>query len=290
MLENQRILTALITPFTDKNEIDYLALDALTDRLIQEHSDGFVIGATTGESPTLTHDEKIELFNHFTTYVGNRAVVVANVGNNNTAESVNLAREVSAIAGITAVLAVNPYYSKPSQAGMKAHFIAIAEASAVPVMLYNIPGRTVVRLDNETLIELAKHPNIQGVKQCTTVSDLQYLVEHTDPDFAVYTGEDTQTLAALRVGARGVISVASHVYGNEMHDMITAAEHGEDQLADEKMAWLAPRMDAFFAFPSPAPVKMVLAARGEIRNNLRLPMIPLTKNEAAEVNTILEAE
>ncbi|MFD1464919.1 4-hydroxy-tetrahydrodipicolinate synthase [Lapidilactobacillus mulanensis] len=289
MLENKKILTALITPFNDDDQIDYPALDALADRLIHEHSDGFVIGATTGESPTLTHDEKIELFNHFTQHVQDKAVVVANVGNNSTAASVALAKEASAIHGITAVLAVNPYYNKPSQAGMVAHFKAIADASAVPVILYNIPGRTVVKLDNETVVELSKYPNIGGVKQCTSVSDLKYLVENTSPDFAVYTGEDTQTLGAIGAGARGVISVTSHLYGNEMHDMITAFETGKLQAAQEKMRWLAPRMDALFAYPSPEPVKMVLAARGEIANNLRLPMIPLTTEEAQAVNAVLEA-
>lgn len=288
MFENEPIMTAIITPFTDDDHIDFDALDKLVDRLISEHTNGFVVGATTGEAPTLTHDEKIALFEHFTQYVAGRASIIANVGTNNTAASADFAREVSAIKGVDAVLAVNPFYNKPSQAGMVAHFQAIADASAVPVIIYNIPGRTVVKLDNDTLVQLAQYPNIGGVKQCTTIEDLEYLVEHTPADFAVYTGEDGQTLGAIQSGARGVISVASHLYGERMHQMITDYQSGKTDVAQETMSWLAPRMDALFAYPSPEPVKMMLARRGDIKNNLRLPMIPLNEAETQHVLSVLE--
>ncbi|WP_056969777.1 4-hydroxy-tetrahydrodipicolinate synthase [Lacticaseibacillus thailandensis] len=288
MFENEPIMTAIITPFTDDDQIDFDALDKLADRLIHEHTNGFVVGATTGEAPTLTHDEKIALFQHFTKHVAGRASVVANVGTNSTAASVAFAKEVSAISGVDAVLAVNPFYNKPSQAGMVAHFEAIADASAVPVIIYNIPGRTVVKLDNDTLVQLAKYPNIGGVKQCTTVDDLAYLVQHTPDDFAVYTGEDGQTLGAIKSGARGVISVASHLYGERMYQMITDYQAGKTDVAQETMDWLLPRMDALFAYPSPEPVKMALAKRGEIKNNLRLPMIPLNDAETQHVLSVLE--
>ncbi|WP_203623460.1 MULTISPECIES: 4-hydroxy-tetrahydrodipicolinate synthase [unclassified Lacticaseibacillus] len=283
MLENHPILTALITPFNEHDEIDYPALDKLIERLLAEHTTGLVVGATTGESPTLSHVEKVSLFEHVGQVLKGRAALVANIGTNSTRESVAFAKEVSSISAITAVLAVVPYYNKPGQAGMIAHFTAIADASAKPVIIYNIPGRSVVQLSNVSLAQLAKHPNIQGVKQCTTVEDLAWLVQHLPKDFAVYTGDDDQFEDALKVGARGVISVASHLYGNQMQQVIDELAAGAITAADQQMAWLTPRMHALFAYPSPAPVKMALGRRGEIQNRLRLPMVPLNETETQVV-------
>lgn len=287
MYENIELITAIITPFTANDQIDYVALDRLADRLLHEGTQGFVIGGTTGESPTLTHDEKIALYTHFAAHIGNRGVVVANVGDNNTAHSVALAKEVSAIPDVDGLLAVTPYYNKPSQAGMIAHFTAIADASSVPVMLYNIPGRSAVGLTNESVVTLAQHPMINAVKQVTTIDDLAFLVGHTPADFAVYTGEDAQTLAAKVVGATGTISVAAHVYSREMADLFAAVADGTIETAGRLQRWLTPRMNAFFRYPSPAPVKAILAQRGEIENTTRLPILPLTDVELADVQATL---
>lgn len=287
MYKNIELITAIITPFTANDQIDYVALDRLADRLLHEGTQGFVIGGTTGESPTLTHDEKIALYTHFAAHIGNRGVVVANVGDNNTAHSVALAKEVSAIPGVDGLLAVTPYYNKPSQAGMIAHFTAIADASSVPVMLYNIPGRSAVGLTNESVVTLAQHPMINAVKQVTTIDDLAFLVGHTPADFAVYTGEDAQTLAAKVVGATGTISVAAHVYSREMADLFAAVADGNIETAGRLQRWLTPRMNAFFRYPSPAPVKAILAQRGEIENTTRLPILPLTDVELADVQATL---
>ena len=287
MYENIELITAIITPFTANDQIDYVALDRLADRLLHEGTQGFVIGGTTGESPTLTHDEKIALYTHFAAHIGNRGVVVANVGDNNTAHSVALAKEVSTISGVDGLLAVTPYYNKPSQAGMIAHFTAIADASSVPVMLYNIPGRSAVGLTNESVVTLAQHPMINAVKQVTTIDDLAFLVGHTPADFAVYTGEDAQTLAAKVVGATGTISVAAHVYSREMADLFAAVADGNIETAGRLQRWLTPRMNAFFRYPSPAPVKAILAQRGEIENTTRLPILPLTDVELADVQATL---
>lgn len=287
MYENIELITAIITPFTANDQIDYVALDRLADRLLHDGTQGFVIGGTTGESPTLTHDEKIALYTHFAAHIGNRGVVVANVGDNNTAHSVALAKEVSAIPGVDGLLAVTPYYNKPSQAGMIAHFTAIADASSVPVMLYNIPGRSAVGLTNESVVTLAQHPMINAVKQVTTIDDLAFLVGHTPTDFAVYTGEDAQTLAAKAVGATGTISVAAHVYSREMADLFAAVADGNIETAGRLQRWLTPRMNAFFRYPSPAPVKAILAQRGEIENTTRLPILPLTDVELADVQATL---
>lgn len=288
MYEDISLITAIITPFTQDNTIDYPALDSLTSRLISEGSQGFVIGGTTGESPTLTHAEKVALYAYFAAKVGDYGPVIANVGDNNTANSVALAKEVSGIAGVDAVLAVTPYYSKPNQKGMMAHFKAIADASTVPVMVYNIPGRSVVGLTNESVLTLAEHPNINAVKQVTSIDDLAYLVDHAPADFKVYTGEDSQTLAAKAVGAAGTISVAAHLYSKEMTDLFAALASGNVVKAGEMQRWLTPKMLALFSYPSPAPVKAVLAHQGEVQNVTRLPILPLDEVETQDVLTKLD--
>ncbi len=170
---------------------------------------------------------------------------------------------------------------------MITHFTAIADAASVPVMLYNIPGRSAVGLTNESVVTLAQHPMINAVKQVTTIDDLAFLVGHTPADFAVYTGEDAQTLAAKVVGATGTISVAAHVYSREMADLFAAVADGNIETAGRLQRWLTPRMNAFFRYPSPAPVKAILAQRGEIENTTRLPILPLTDVELADVQATL---
>ncbi len=289
MFKNVPVITALVTPFTDADVVDYPALDALIERMLGEGVNGFLIAGTTGESPNLTHAEKIALFTHVGRLLKWKdAVQVANVGSNSTAASVALAKAASAIEGVDALLAVTPYYNKPSQAGIKAHFTAIADASAVPVILYNIPGRVVVTIENDTLVALAQHPQIGGVKQCTTLADIDYLVANTPDDFAVYTGEDGQMLDTVRAHGSGVISVASHVYAPEMLACLTAEAAGDFARADELMAMLQPKMNALFMFPSPEPVKMVLSRRGEIKGGMRLPMVPLTDAETQQVLQVLD--
>lgn len=290
MYENVELMTAIITPFNAAGDVDYPALDKLVARLLAEGTQGFIVAGTTGESPTLTNAEKIALFQYFATHVHGRALVIANVGSNNTAASVALAKAASAIRGVDGVLAVTPYYNKPSQAGMIAHFTAIADASAVPVMLYNIPGRTVVRLTTDSVLQLAQHPNINAVKQCTSNEDIAFLSAHKPADFTVFTGEDTEMLAAVRAGAAGVISVASHFFSQQMLQCLAAEKAGDTARADVLMDWLQPKMDALFAYPSPAPTKMYLARRGETSAAVRLPLIELAADEQRVVMRILEAE
>lgn len=281
------LITALITPFTSQDEIDYDALDRLTDKLLSEGTQGFVIGGTTGESPTLTEEERLSLFRHFAQYVNGRGPVIANVGTNNTAESVALAETASQIEGVTGILAVTPYYNKPDQDGMIAHFTAIANASQVPLMLYNIPGRSSVSLTNDSVLFLAHHPNINAVKQVTSIDDLAVLVDQAPEGFAVYTGEDSQTLAAKAIGCAGTISVASHLYGREMQALFAALEAGDVALAGQYQRFLTPRMNVLFSHPSPSPVKAILAKQGLIENQLRLPLLPLTEQQTAEVEAVL---
>ena len=219
MFENVDLMTAIITPFDDNEKIDFSALKKLTEHLLATGSKGFVVGGTTGETPTLTEDEKLELYQRFVEIVDGRVPIIAGAGSNNTAQTIDFIKKISQIKGIDMALVVVPYYNKPNQRGMKAHFETIAKNSPLPIMIYNIPGRTGVLMEKETVVELAKNPNIQGVKQCNTMEDLEYIVEHAPKDFNVYSGEDAQALFAKVIGANGVVSVASHLYGTEMSEM-----------------------------------------------------------------------
>ncbi|MGX4763614.1 4-hydroxy-tetrahydrodipicolinate synthase [Holzapfeliella sp. JNUCC 72] len=278
MLTNAAILTAIITPFDQNDQIDFDALETLTEHLLENGSEGFVIGGTTGETATLTHDEKIELYQKFVKMVKGRVPVVAGTGSNNTQQTIEFTQEVQQIDGIDAALVVVPYYTKPSQRGIRAHFEMVANQTALPIIIYNIPGRTGVYLENESVIELAQHQNIIGVKQCGPLEDLAELVE-TLPEFLVYTGEDNQALAAKVLGAQGVISVTSHIYGSDMSAMYHALEAGDVKLAGTIQRRLLPKMQACFMYPSPTPVKAILNQQGFKVGGCRLPMVPLDETE-----------
>ncbi|MCS8573151.1 4-hydroxy-tetrahydrodipicolinate synthase [Pediococcus pentosaceus] len=276
---NADIMTAMITPFGDDGTINFDALERLTNHCLETGSRGFVIGGTTGETPTLTHDEKIELYTRFAQIVACRGVIIAGTGSNNTRETAQFTAEVGRISGIDYALVVVPYYNKPNQRGMIAHFTAVAEQSPIPIIIYNIPGRTGVTMANDTIVELSKNPNIAGVKQCTSMEDFEYVVQNTDDDFNVFTGEDAQALAAKAVGGRGVISVASHIYGREIRKMYDDLDAGDVKSAGDLMRFLTPKIQALFMYPSPSPVKAVLNAQGYHVGDCRLPILSLNEEE-----------
>lgn len=276
---NADIMTAIITSFGDDGTINFDALERLTNHCLETGSRGFVIGGTTGETPTLTHDEKIELYTRFAQIVAGRGVIIAGTGSNNTRETAQFTAEVGRISGIDYVLVVVPYYNKPNQRGMIAHFTAVAEQSPIPIIIYNIPGRTGVTMANDTIVELSKNPNIAGVKQCTSMEDFEYVVQNTDDDFNVFTGEDAQALAAKAVGGRGVISVASHIYGREIRKMYDDLDAGDVKSAGDLMRFLTPKIQALFMYPSPSPVKAVLNAQGYHVGDCRLPILSLNEEE-----------
>lgn len=276
---NADIMTAIITPFGDDGTINFDALERLTNHCLETGSRGFVIGGTTGETPTLTHDEKIELYTRFAQIVAGRGVIIAGTGSNNTRETAQFTAEVGRISGIDYALVVVPYYNKPNQRGMIAHFTAVAEQSPIPIIIYNIPGRTGVTMANDTIVELSKNPNIAGVKQCTSMEDFEYVVQNTNDDFNVFTGEDAQALAAKAVGGRGVISVASHIYGKEIRKMYDDLDAGDVKSAGDLMRFLTPKIQALFMYPSPSPVKAVLNAQGYHVGDCRLPILSLNKEE-----------
>ncbi|KRM24701.1 4-hydroxy-tetrahydrodipicolinate synthase [Limosilactobacillus panis] len=278
-LADADLLTAIVTPFDDKGQIDFASLKKLTNYLIDQGSNGFVIGGTTGETPTLSHDEKINLYQEFGKIVGGRVPVIAGTGSNNTAETIAFTNEVAKIPGIDYALVVVPPYNKPNQRGMIAHFIAVADQVKMPIVMYNIPGRTGVKMAAETIIKLSAHPNIAAVKQCASLEELEEIVEECDKDFAVFTGEDAQALTARVLGANGVISVASHSYAPQMRAMYDALYKGDYQAAGKLQRWLTPKMAALFMYPSPSPVKALLNAQGFSTGSCRLPILPLNDDE-----------
>ncbi|USS84684.1 4-hydroxy-tetrahydrodipicolinate synthase [Fructilactobacillus myrtifloralis] len=279
------IITALITPFTAEQEINYPALETLTERLLQEGGNGFLIGGTTGETPTLTHDEKLSLYTNFAQFVNGRVPVIAGTGSNNTQATIDFTEEVSHIPGIDAALVVVPYYNKPNQVGMKAHFRAVARATNFPIIIYNIPGRTGVNMDVDTVVELSQEPNIIGIKQCGSMEDFEAIVEQTPDDFLVYTGEDPQSLFAKSVGGNGVVSVASHLYLPAMRQMYDLLDQDLAQ-AGQLQRELTPKMQGLFLYPSPSAVKFMLTRNGLDVGGCRLPITDLT---AVEQSYVLEA-
>lgn len=291
-LENADIITAIITPFDENDQINYDALERLTNHLIETGSRGFVIGGTTGENPTLTEAEKLELYRRFAQIVAGRVPVIAGTGSNNTRETVAFTRTVTQIEGIDMALVVVPYYNKPNQRGMIAHFEAVAAQTEKPIIMYNIPGRTGVTMSNETVVTLSQNPMIAGVKQCTSLEDIEALIEQTDSDFAVYSGEDPQALAIKTVGGAGIISVAAHVYGAEIRAMYDALAAGNVAEAGRLQRELTPKMQALFMYPSPAPVKAVLNAQGYAVGDCRLPILALddTEKQTLALRLGLEAD
>ena len=258
-LKDCKIITAFITPFHEDGSINFDALPDLIEHLLAHHTDGILLAGTTAESPTLTHDEELQLFAAVQKIVNGRVPLFA------------------------AGLAIVPYYNKPSQEGMYQHFKAIADASNLPIIIYNIPGRVVVEMTPETMLRLAEHPNIIGVKECTTLANMAYLIEHKPEEFLVYTGEDGDAFHAMNLGADGVISVASHTNGDEMHEMFQAIEHNDIKKAAAIQRQFIPKVNALFSYPSPAPVKAVLNYMGFEAGPTRLPLVPAPAEEAKRI-------
>ncbi len=272
-----RVVTAMVTPFDQNLQVDWDATAKLIDFLIgEQRSDGLVVSGTTGESPTLTDEEKIKLFEFVVRHVNGRCKVIAGTGSNSTQHSVHLSREAERV-GVDAVLLVAPYYNRPDQEGLYQHFKTIAEQISLPVMLYNVPKRTAVNIDAETTIRLAQIENIVATKECGTLEQITEVCEKTPDSFKVYSGDDSITLPILSVGGYGVVSVASHVIGKEIQAMIEAFFSGDLQLAAKLHAANMPIFSGIFIAPSPGPVKYALNLRGIDTGSVRLPLVMPSK-------------
>ena len=280
-LKNSHIMTAMVTPFGKDGNVDYELLKKLIDHLLSTGTDGILVSGTTGEGPTLTEEEKIELIEKTVEYVAGRVPVVAGTGSNNTKATIEYTNKVAKIDGVDAALVVVPYYNKPDQAGMIAHFTAVADNVDLPIVMYNIPGRTGVTREVKTIAELSKHQNIIGIKDCTGIVNMAEIVANTPDDFLAFTGEDADALAARNVGAQGVISVASHLFGKEISQMYAANSKGDNEIAGKLMRDLTPKMKALFSHPSPSPVKAALNHVGIEVGGCRLPILALDDAQAS---------
>lgn len=283
-----RISTAMVTPFDAKGNIDFQKSSHLVEYLLKNGSDSLVISGTTGESPTLTFEEKAALFKHVVNVVGKRVPVIAGTGNYNTKDSIELTKKAEDI-GVDAILLVAPYYNKPNQEGLYQHFKAIAESTSLPVMIYNIPGRSSVNIEPETIIRLSEVPNIKAVKEASgNLVQMTQIIANTPDDFVLYCGDDSLALPTLSIGGVGVVSVAAHIIGNEMQQMIQAFFSGNVTEAAKWHQKLLPIMKGLFAAPSPAPVKTALQLKGLNVGSVRLPLVPLTEKERNELAELLK--
>lgn len=283
-----QVLTAMVTPFDAEENIDLERTTVLVEYLLENGTEGLVIAGTTGESPTLSTAEKLTLFKHVVNVVNKRIPVIAGTGSNDTASSIALTKEAEAC-GVDAIMLVTPYYNKPDQRGLFAHFSAIADATALPVMLYNIPGRSVVNMSAETIISLSKIKNIVSVKEASgDLNQVADIIESTEADFSVYSGDDGFTLPMLALGADGVVSVASHVIGNEMKAMVQYFMQGEVQQAAMAHRKLLPTMNGLFTSPSPTPIKAALQMKGVETGGVRLPLVALTEQEEKQLKQLID--
>ena len=274
-----RILTAMVTPMNEELEVDYASARKLAEYLIKHGSDGIVVCGTTGESPTLTDEEKLKLFREVKDTVGSTGIVIAGVGSNSTAATVNLAVQ-AATTGVDGLLVVVPYYNKPSQEGLYRHFEAIAKAVTLPIMLYNVPTRTVTNLLPATVKRLAQIPNIVSIKESAGLMDQVSELKRILPsDFSVYSGEDSQTLPMLALGCNGVVSVAAHVIGDEMKTMIDAWFAGDFKTAAGWHLQLYPFFKGIFVTTNPVPIKTLVNMMGLKTGGVRLPLTEATEEE-----------
>ncbi|MDQ3941290.1 MAG: 4-hydroxy-tetrahydrodipicolinate synthase [Actinomycetota bacterium] len=287
------VLTAMVTPFNADGSFDVGGARALAAHLVDHGSDGLVVCGTTGESPTLTHEEKLSLFETVVDEVGGRAAVVAGTGTYNTAESVQLTKEACE-RGVAACLVVTPYYSKPPQNGLLAHFTTVADASSVPVMLYDIPGRTGRRIERPTMLQLAEHNRIVAVKDAVgDAAETARLRVELDAqgshDFEIYSGDDPLLLPHIAAGAVGVVSVCAHLVGLQIKQIFSAWNDGKVEEARKIFLELQPLMSTIMTITgSPIPVKAALQMLGHEVGAPRLPLVEATPDEKAAIRSALD--
>ena len=278
----------MVTPFDGAGNVHYAEAERLAAYLVANGSDGIVVCGTTGESPTLSWDEEYQLFQVVKSAVGGKAKVIAGTGSNSTSEAIEATAKAATL-GVDASLQVVPYYNKPPQRGLFQHFQAIATAVDLPMMLYNIPGRTGQALEPETIAKLAQVDGIVAIKEASGNLDIVSQIRSMTPtEFAIYSGDDSLTLPMLAVGGVGVVSVASHLVGNQIQEMIRAFEAGQNQAATKLHLELLPLFKGLFFAPNPMPIKAALKLQGWEVGGLRLPMCELPNELLPLLEKILQ--
>lgn len=288
-----QLITAMVTPFASDGALDVKAARRLAGHLVDHGSDGLVVAGTTGESPTLSHAEKLELFEAVLGEVGDRATVIAGTGSYDTRETIELTREACEL-GVDACLVVTPYYSKPPQNGLLAHFRAVADASSKPLMLYDIPGRTARRIERPTMVALAAHEHIAAVKDAVgdageTAALRADLDEAGHTSVEIYSGDDPLLLPHLAAGAVGIVSVCSHLVGPRLKELFGHWDAGDADAARGIYLELLPFLRTIMTLTaSPIPVKTAVNMLGLEAGDPRLPLVPATTDEAAAIRAALE--
>jgi 4-hydroxy-tetrahydrodipicolinate synthase len=287
MINFGQVLTAMITPFKEDGSVNYQRVEILANYLADNGSDGIVVHGTTGESPTLTHQEEYELYRVVKNAVGKRVAVIAGTGSNSTAETLD-STQVAEKLGVDGAMVVVPYYNKPSQEGMYQHFKKVAESTSLPILIYNIQGRTGVNMTAETVERLAKEKNIVGIKEASGLMDqVSEIHKRTQKHFMIYSGDDDKTLEVMKRGGIGVISVASHIIGKEIKKMCQAFAAGNVAEAEKLNAKYSPLFKVLFITSNPAPVKAALAMIGHPVGGLRLPLVEVNASEREQIRKVL---
>lgn len=281
------LLTAMVTPFDERGEVDYGQAKKLAAALLESGSDGVVVVGTTGESPTLTREEEIRLFAEVKSVVEGRGTIVAGTGSNSTTEAIATTKEAERV-GVDACLLVVPYYNRPTQEGLYQHFKTVAENTSLPCLIYNVPTRTATGITAETVVRLAQIDNIVGIKEASgDLDQVSRIITATSEDFLVYSGNDNDTLPILSLGGCGVISVASHLVGKQMREMIASAIEGRRAEAAQIHRHLLPLFNVMFVVSNPIPIKHALNHLGFRVGNPRLPLTQADEKAAAAIEDVL---
>lgn len=284
-----RMITAMVTPFDDDDRLDLGAVERVANHLIETGTSCILVAGTTGESPTLTDSERIEILKTTLGVAKGRAKVIVGTGSNNTAKSIKASIDAQA-EGADGLLIVAPYYNKPSQKGIEAHVQAVARETSVPIIVYNIPGRTGININADTMARMGREiPSVHAVKESSgNVDQVAEIARAADSDFRVYSGDDYLTLPFLSVGACGVVSVASHIVGAKIREMIDAYFDGNVEKAQKLHLEYLPVFKGIFAAPNPTCIKYALSKLGLCSAKLRLPLVPLDDSEASAMDSMLE--
>lgn len=281
-----RLMTAMVTPFNEELEIDYGVVANLVDHLIATGTETIVVSGTTGESPTLSDAEKLDLFAAVVRQAKSRAKVIAGTGSNNTEKTVEFTKQ-AAQTGVDGIMLVTPYYNKPSQEGLYQHFKRVATAVNLPIMVYNIPSRAGINVTAETIIRLSKIENIFAVKEASgDIVQISQIIKNTADDFYLYSGDDKFNLPVLAVGGYGYVSVASHVVGRELTEMTNYYLNGEIDRAADLHLKLIDLFDGIFVTSNPSPIKELLTQIGIQVGGVRPPLMPVTADQAEFLKTI----